>query len=153
MLYGTSTRRKGKSTTSKMNSVNSGLASLIDMFADQFVINGCTYCRPHLKISCHLCEVDYGHLNDEADEERARLGLRPVGDPALNCASEFMQQRAWGGVQKELQGKEIELNQRFLQRARSAPTASASPAPPTPLLKCTKFKVVKHCCKENQLAD
>jgi hypothetical protein len=57
MERGTSARRKGKSTTSKMNS---GLASLINMLADKFVINGCTYCRPHLKISCHLCEVDYG---------------------------------------------------------------------------------------------
>ena len=46
-------------------------------------------------------------------------------------------------MKKELQGKEIELNQRFLQSVLQVRL----------LLKCTKFKVVKYCCKEHQLAD
>lgn len=52
------------------------------------VINGAQYCRRNLRTHCHLCQVDYRSLNDEIDEERRRLHLRPSGDRKLNEESE-----------------------------------------------------------------
>jgi len=62
------------------------------------VINGATYCRPHLMTKCHLCEVDYETLNTEADDEREVLGLRPIGDRQLNRTAEH-----WGDFINEKQ--------------------------------------------------
>jgi hypothetical protein len=131
--------RKGRSTTMKMLTKDKELQKLL---ASQFTINGCLYCRSHLKASCHICEVDFESSNDDADAERRELGLRPVGDPALNAASDAfaqevlgkrleaqltmeglqqraggdaeMQQRGFGGITQEMGDKESELNQRFL---------------------------------------
>jgi len=64
--------------------------------ADQFlsrelykmtIINGAQYCRRHLMIYCHVCEVNNDYLAGEASEakeEREVLGLRPAGDPRIN---------------------------------------------------------------------
>jgi hypothetical protein len=48
-----------------------------------FNINGAQYCRPHLMVRCHLCEVDAWSVKEEIDEEREDLGLRESGDPRL----------------------------------------------------------------------
>ena len=37
------------------------------------VINGGRYCRPHIRASFHICEVEYSGLNDDANEERGCL--------------------------------------------------------------------------------
>jgi hypothetical protein len=56
------------------------------MFYGTMIINGAQYCRQHLMIRCHLCEVD--NTDDEADDERDCLHLRPCGDARLNAAGE-----------------------------------------------------------------
>jgi hypothetical protein len=58
------------------------------LLGETMVINGGTYCRSHLRKECHVCEVSCTHPDDAANEERSRLGLRPVGDPGLDKASE-----------------------------------------------------------------
>lgn len=57
------------------------------------IINGAQYCRPHLLERCHLCQVDHRTVNEETNEERQRLGLRPCGDHALNERS-----TKWGNL-------------------------------------------------------
>jgi hypothetical protein len=52
------------------------------------VINGAQYCRPHLKTRCQLCTVDHHTLNEEINEERRQLNLRPCGDAALNGSAD-----------------------------------------------------------------
>jgi hypothetical protein len=68
------------------------------MFCNQIIINGKTYCRPHLMERCHLCEVDYASLNEEVQEERDRLGLRSIGDARLNEKSDY-----WGEIIRDKQ--------------------------------------------------
>ncbi|KAL3917651.1 MAG: hypothetical protein SGILL_004615, partial [Bacillariaceae sp.] len=51
-------------------------------------INGIQYCRRHLMVRCHLCEVDATHTQDGANEDRDNLGLRRGGDPRLNERAE-----------------------------------------------------------------
>ena len=55
----------------------------------QILINGGTYCRAHLRPTCHMCEggVTYTQLHDDANSEREAHGLRPVGDPGLDESS------------------------------------------------------------------
>lgn len=59
------------------------------MFLNTMVINGAQYCRPHLMIACHICEVDNSHVIDENNDEREELGLREVGDAGLNQRAEY----------------------------------------------------------------
>ena len=54
----------------------------------KLVLNGVSYCRPHLMLRCHLCEDDSFVLREEVDCERAQLALRPGGDPMLNRKAE-----------------------------------------------------------------
>lgn len=80
--------------------------------ADQFlsrelykmtIINGGQYCRRHLMIFCHVCEVNNQSLvgdGEEANEEREELGLRPVGDPRIHRRAE-----EWMGF---IQGKQLQ---------------------------------------------
>lgn len=111
------------------------------MMCTKFVLNGVQYCRPHLMLSCHLCEEDNSFLRDECDQERRSLGLRPGGDPRINERAErwhditteermkgqleFDELRMknggtrpdpfeWRDLQKELRAKEQKLNTRFL---------------------------------------
>jgi hypothetical protein len=58
------------------------------MFYGRMLINGAQYCRQHLMIRCHLCEVDNTSVNLKADDERHCLHLRPCGDARLNAAGE-----------------------------------------------------------------
>lgn len=58
-----------------------------DGLGKQILINGGTYCRPHLKSDCHMCEVSYEHLHDEANSAREAHGLRPVGDLGLDAST------------------------------------------------------------------
>ncbi|GFH61089.1 hypothetical protein CTEN210_17565 [Chaetoceros tenuissimus] len=67
--------------SSEMNSEMKDMARTI---CNAFVINGVQYCRAHLMICCHLCEVNYDSLRDEVNDERARLLLRPGGAPSIN---------------------------------------------------------------------
>ena len=39
-------------------------------------INGISYCRRHLVLSCHLCMVDYNSSIQGVHRERSSLGLR-----------------------------------------------------------------------------
>lgn len=52
------------------------------------VINGVEYCRMHLLIRCHFCEVDFRGSRDAVEEERERLGLRQGGDAHVDRFSE-----------------------------------------------------------------
>lgn len=65
------------------------------MIYEGMLVNGAHYCRPHLLTRCHLCEMDYDSINEEANEERRRLGLRPCGDAALNARA-----NKWGTITK-----------------------------------------------------
>lgn len=55
---------------------------------DDIMINGVPYCRRHLMIKCHLCQVDKGYVHYNTNAERKLLGLRMGGDPGLNSRSE-----------------------------------------------------------------
>lgn len=81
----------GKSVTLKMSIGRKAFDNdkvLSRMLYEGMLVNGAQYCRPHLLTRCHLCEIDYGSINEEADEERRRLGLRPCGDAALNARAD-----------------------------------------------------------------
>jgi hypothetical protein len=65
------------------------------------IINGVQYCRQHLMLRCHICEVDNSFLQEGCDEERQRLGIRGGGDPRLNERAEY-----WREFIKE---KQLEL--------------------------------------------
>lgn len=98
----------GKSVTLKMSIGRKKLESdkgLARMMYQVMLVNGAQYCRPHLLTRCHLCEVDHDSLNEEANEERRRLGLRPCGDAALNARAE-----KWGSLTKS------KLMEQILQR-------------------------------------
>ena len=51
------------------------------------VLNGGTYCRKHLRVQCHMCEVDYESLMFKSNQLRLKQGKRPVGDAQLNLIS------------------------------------------------------------------
>ena len=70
------------------------------MMYQSMTINGVQYCRRHLVLSCHLCQLEYTPLKDEVDIERQSLGLRDGGDPMLNERSE-----EW---REYIQGKQME---------------------------------------------
>ena len=57
------------------------------MLMEQCILNQGHYCSLHLRISCHLCQVDYSNLHDEANDSRESEGLL-VGDPALTESCE-----------------------------------------------------------------
>jgi hypothetical protein len=65
----------------KLHAMDKKLAGSIYHY---FNINGAQYCRPHLMVRCHLCEVDTSSIKETVDEERERLGLRESGDPRIN---------------------------------------------------------------------
>jgi len=75
--------------------------SLAKLFYSNFILNGVQYCRPHLMIYCHLCEVNNDIVREQVDEEREDLGLKPGGDPALNRKAEY-----WANYiqEKQLEG-------------------------------------------------
>jgi hypothetical protein len=54
---------------------------------DIVILNGGTYCRSHLRVQCHICDVDYEHLMFRANQFRLKQGKRPVGDEHLNFIS------------------------------------------------------------------
>ena len=151
---------------------------LLVMAYEMVIINGCTYCRRHLKRSCHLCEVAYTHLNDEADAERRELGLRPVGDPGLDAVSDAFEQEVQGKhmrfrllqeelgstsfaqiplhIRNELDADQNELNSRYLRLPECTHCAywkCSNPLPASPLLKCSSCKLVKYCCHDHQKLD
>lgn len=74
----------GTSKTFKMSLTKSQRDSMATMIYSDFCINGAQYCRRHLMIRCHLCQIEGTRQKEEADEERMRLGLRPAGDPHLD---------------------------------------------------------------------
>jgi len=79
---------------------NGGPEGMARMVYQSMLINGVQYCRRHLGLSCHLCQLEYRHMKEEANDERQRLGLRPAGDPMLNKRGE-----KWG---EYIQGKQME---------------------------------------------
>jgi hypothetical protein len=79
---------KGDETVSLKTSIGkktlTGAEEMARMIYGIIVINGAQHCRPHLLSRCHLCEADHRDVNEDADEERDCLGLRPAGDVTLN---------------------------------------------------------------------
>eukprot|EP00956_Cyclotella_meneghiniana_P041252 scaffold219653_cov33-Cyclotella_meneghiniana.AAC.3 len=46
------------------------------MMYQSMLVNGVQYCRRHLVLSCHLCQLEHTDLKYEVDDERQTLGLR-----------------------------------------------------------------------------
>lgn len=63
------------------------LKNMMQLLYESIVINGGTYCRRHLRIRCHVCDMDYQALHDEANKHRSQYGIRCVGDAGLNALS------------------------------------------------------------------
>jgi len=120
-----------------------GPDGLSRMMYQPMTINGISYCRRHLVLSCHLCMVDYNSSIQGVHKERSRLGLRRGGDPMLNERSARWKEEVggkqmyntirheeltikygkdharthpehWINLGKELKADERELNDRFL---------------------------------------
>lgn len=153
------------------------------MLCTKFVINGVQYCRPHLMLSCHLCEENNCFMREEVDEERRSLGLRPGGDPRINyraerwyatIVKEQMEAKHKFGelgdradpfdrmdLMKELKANEKKLNERFLADADRALSEGASQccyyacANPAveTLYSCSGCGIVKYCSKKHQALD
>lgn len=136
----------------KMLHADQGMARV---FYQSFLLNGVQYCRRHLMISCHLCEVDNSNLRQEVDEERENLGLRPGGDPCLNKKAEKWHNfiaakqieakhevkllrekygenvtqtnpKAWMEFQQSANADERKINDRFLKEVQETMDAGAS---------------------------
>lgn len=69
-----------------MKEINLIDQDMIDMFQANIVINGGNYCRKHLRISCHVCQVTYERLHEEENQNQKSLGLRN-GDDGLDTVS------------------------------------------------------------------
>lgn len=54
---------------------------------EDILINGAQYCRAHLRVQCHICEITYQQNNDELNQYRKNKGMRPCGDPFLDLVS------------------------------------------------------------------
>jgi len=52
------------------------------------LVNGVEYCRTHLLLRCHLCQLDFRSLREEVEMEREELDLRPGGDSRLDHFSD-----------------------------------------------------------------
>ena len=153
------------------------------MLCTKFIVNGVQYCRPHLMLSCHLCEENNIFLKEEADEERRSLGLRPGGDPRINdladhwyatiMKEQMEAKRKFGelgdradpfdrmDLMKELKANEKKLNDRFLADVDKAMSEGASQccyyacANPAveTLYSCSGCGIVKYCSKKHQALD
>jgi hypothetical protein len=82
----TAMRPNGKSLKLSIgkNKIHAGDKNFARGLYQDFIINGAHYCRPHLMLRCHLCEVDALSIKKKVDEERERLGLRESGDQRIN---------------------------------------------------------------------
>merc|ERR1712226_1616842 len=140
-----------------------------------FTINGVTYCRPHLMISCHLCEVDYSMCQEACDEEREELSLRCGGDPRINEKAEKWRNRVQEELLKaqlqvsargflpvaEMKANERALNEEFLADVAQTFKTGASQCcywkcqkpDAEKLYKCAGCGVVKYCSKNHQALD
>ena len=47
-------------------------------------INGVEYCRAHLLLRCHLCELDFHDTQEAVEMEREDLELQPGGDARVD---------------------------------------------------------------------
>ena len=144
---------------------------LVKMMYEQISINGGTYCRAHLRISCHICEVNFEHLHDSGNDNREELGLRPVGDAELDKMSEALTMEVSGahiqlqaeqephkdsggwkpGLMERMRKIETDLNAKPL--AQCSQCAYFKCGKTGDLKRCVNCKIVKYCSPDHQRLD
>ena len=148
----------------------------LDM-AENMIINEGLYCRLHLRIQCHICQVTYQQLHDDTNVKRRMAGLRPCGDPFLNYLSDatssecsalqiYMVQKLEKGkeapfeqyqlftppFQRFFKHAEEDLNSRYQTRptCRVCTNCGIQSSPKLQLRLCMRCKTVCYCSVECQ---
>merc|ERR1712179_397790 len=164
-----------KKTLSNAGVLQNNDPGFLRLIYSKFVINGVIYCRPHLMLSCHLCQEDNSCSRDDCDEEREKLSLRPGGDPRINEKAEQWGNRVLVEIMKarmqvsesgfipvkELRSNERALNEEFLADVAHTFKTGASQCcywdckepDVEKLYKCGGCGVVKYCSKDHQALD
>ena len=147
--------------------------SIMETLSDSIVINGGTYCRKHLRSSCHVCEIEYAHLHDEANQKRIAAGAREVGDKALNAVSvelwaevnaakiEFREKQkpyastgSWcPGLLEYAKANEARINAKYAVPPECSQCAYFRCGKSGMLERCSRCHIVKYCSRDCQKAD
>ena len=151
----------------------SGDHSIRDMIIKAILVNGGQYCRPHRRLSCHVCEVDYTSSHEAENEKRAHFRCRPCGDANLDEVSHVLHKEVYAsqmefkarqepykgkgmwapGLREWATANENDINARNAIPAECSQCSYYKCGKTTDLKSCAKCKIVKYCSRECQTAD